>query len=70
MIRIVVCVCDAGMAANVGGDVQRRYPTFDIECPEMEALLAKYGQDASGYVQAHIVGGSLLSPPAPEGGKK
>lgn len=39
MIRIIVRIDDAGMAANVGGSVQTRYKTFDVDLPELEAFL-------------------------------
>jgi hypothetical protein len=61
MIRIVVCIADAGMAANVGGPVQTRFRTFDILCPELESLLRMGDAGATGYVQAHVSGVELLA---------
>lgn len=39
MIRLVVTICDAAMAVNVGGNVMTTYKTFDIEHAELEKLL-------------------------------
>lgn len=38
MIRLVVRIDDAAMAAHVGGSPQTTYRTFDIEHAEIEAL--------------------------------
>lgn len=57
MIRIVVQVTDAGMAANIGGPVQTWIKTFDIEMPELERFML----DRSGkYQERSIVGVEVL----------
>ena len=59
MIRILVRVDDAGMAANVGGSVETKHKTFDVELPEFE----KYLRESSGtYSHANVVGVELLQP--------
>ena len=54
MIRIVVQVADAGMAAHVGGPVQTWCKTFDVEAPELEAFLGKDPNNT--YREKHVVG--------------
>lgn len=39
MLRLIVQIVDIGDAANVGGPVQTRYRTFDVDLPEVEAEL-------------------------------
>lgn len=39
MIRILCVECDIGTAANIGGAVETKGKSFDIECPELEAWL-------------------------------
>ncbi|MGE5523423.1 MAG: hypothetical protein ACM3SS_06900 [Rhodospirillaceae bacterium] len=56
MIRLVVRTCDAGMAANVGGEVCVEYKTFDVDVPELEAFLREVGT----YSFKNIVGAELL----------
>ena len=42
MLRVVVETCDAGMAAHVGGSVEKQVRTFDIDVPELDAFLREY----------------------------
>lgn len=60
MIRIVVTTADAGMAANVGGPVQVRMRTFDIEHAELEAVLEEGSLGVAGYFQAHVAGVEVI----------
>ena len=60
MIRIVVHVSDAGMAAHVGGPVQTWIKSFEVDAPDLEAFMSS--QD-NPYREKHIVGVEL---PAPE----
>lgn len=39
MLRLIVQIVDTGDACNVGGPVQTRYRTFDVDLPEVEAEL-------------------------------
>ncbi len=39
MIRIVIQETDFGNAANIGGPVETRIKTFDVELPEVEKHL-------------------------------
>lgn len=57
MIRIVVQIADAAMAANVGGPVQTWCKTFDVEAPELEAVLR---DQSSKYREAHVIGVEVL----------
>jgi hypothetical protein len=59
--RLVFGVFDAGMAANVGGDVHRSVQTFEIDIPEEAAALLKGGV----YRHANVIGLELI-PPAEE----
>ena len=38
MLRIIVETCNAGMAANVGGSVERSLRTFDIDWQKSGAI--------------------------------
>lgn len=58
MIRIVVQVTDAGMAAHIGGPVQTWCKTFDVEVPELEAFLAKDPNNT--YREKSVVGIEVL----------
>lgn len=58
MVRICVCVSNAGMAANVGGPVQVRMRTFDIENAELEVLLTE--GSCGGYVETHVIGAEVI----------
>jgi len=53
VIRIVCCEADVGVAANLGGSVQFRYKTFDVELPQVEDWLR--GQGAR-YVERTVSG--------------
>jgi hypothetical protein len=57
MIRLCVSVASAGMAANVGGPVQVRMRTFDIDLPELEELLS---HPSDSYTEAHVCGAEVL----------
>ena len=58
MIRIVVTVACAGMAANVGGPVEIKMRTFDIDNPELETLLRIGERDS--YSTAHVSGAEVI----------
>ena len=58
MIRILVRVDDAGMAANVGGSVETKYKTFDVDLPELEKYLR---EDRGIYSHANVIGFELLA---------
>ncbi len=57
MIRIVVQVADAAMAANVGGPVQTWCKTFDVDVPDLEYFLSAAD---SPYREKHVVGVEVL----------
>lgn len=61
MIRIIVRESDAGMAANVGGDVHTKYRTVDIVCEELEALL----RARDNYISRTVIGAELVAPKEP-----
>ena len=56
MIREVVQTSDAVMAANVGGPVQNRLRTFDVDLPELEAFLR---EDLGVYADRQVIGVEL-----------
>ncbi len=59
MLRIIMVEADASMAANVGGPVQVKYRTFEVELPELENLL----RDKSNvYLQRSVCGVELIEP--------
>ena len=58
MVRILVRTCDAGMAANVGGEVDVQYKTFDCYLPELEAFVQE--AIAWTYTSRSIIGAEIL----------
>jgi hypothetical protein len=60
VIRIIVRTDDAAMAANVGGNVQTDYRTFDVDAPAVEAFLAEVKGKNLLYVGVEV----LLTTPA------
>lgn len=64
MVRIIVQVTDAGMAANVGGPVHMSFKFIDIENAELEAVLA----EKLTYSVSRVIGAEVItSPSAPSG---
>ncbi len=59
MIRLIVRIDDASMAAHVGGSPQTTYRTFDIEHAEIESLLRKSGQKPNSFVMNTLVGAEI-----------
>lgn len=57
MIRLIIRTDDAGMAANVGGSVYTKLTTFDVELPEVEALLIA---DGGSYRHVQLIGCEVL----------
>jgi len=60
MIRLIVRVDDASMAAHVGGSPQTTYRTFDVEHPEIESLLRESGQKPNSFVMNTLVGAEII----------
>lgn len=58
MIRIIIRTDDAGMAANIGGNVDTKYRTFDISAPEIEAFMR---EKLDSYSHRHFVGVELVA---------
>ena len=58
MLRLIVRIDDAAMAAHVGGSPQTTYRTFDIDHPEIEALLRGSGTNEFSY--RTLVGAELI----------
>ena len=61
MIRLVVRIDDAAMAAHVGGSPQTTYRTFDIEHAEIEALLRGGSNDRNDFSYRTLVGAEIIS---------
>jgi len=57
-IRIIVRDCDEGAARHVGGPVQTRIKSFDVELPELEQFLRAEGQPD--YISRQVMGVELL----------
>lgn len=60
MIRLIVQIDNGGMAAHVGGAVLTTFQTFDIEHPEIEAILRATGTNESAHCHAQIIGAEVL----------
>lgn len=61
MIRLIVRIDDAAMAAHVGGSPQTTYRTFDIEHPEIEALLRGGGSNSQNdFSYRTLVGAEIV----------
>ncbi len=59
MIRLIVRLDDASMAANVGGGVHTTFRTFNIELPELEGILLASGQKPHEFGYATLVGAEV-----------
>lgn len=68
MIRLIVRIDDAEMAANVGGSPQTTYRTFDIEHNEIEKLLTVGGSNSSHEFSYRTIVGAEILPVAPSTG--
>jgi hypothetical protein len=60
MIRLIVRLDDAAMAAHVGGGPQTTFRTFDIDHPEIEKLLRASGKKPNEFSYAILVGAELI----------
>lgn len=60
MIRLIVRVDDAAMAANVGGQVHSTYRTFDVDLPEVEEFLRAASRPNFDY--RTITGAEIVEP--------
>lgn len=58
MIRLIVRVDDASMAAHVGGSLHTTYRTFDIEHTEIEALLTGGGSNSQNEFSYRTLAGA------------
>jgi len=67
MIRLIVRIDDATMAANVGGAVHTTYRTFEIEHPQIERLLRASGEKPKSFTYATLSGAAIDDVPASEG---
>lgn len=65
MIRLIVRTDDAGMAAHVGGPVITSYKTFDVNLPEIEALLRGGGSSNNDFSYRVLVGAEVITPELP-----
>lgn len=63
MIRVIIEIADAGMAANVGGPVHTRHLTIDVDAPEVEKAL----QSTGAYDERRVIGVEVLPAPAQTG---
>lgn len=59
MIRLIVRIDDATMAANVGGSVHTTYRTFEIDHPEIESMLRASGEKPNRFVYATLSGAAI-----------
>ena len=57
MVRLIVRIDDAGMAANVGGSVLTLHRTIDVSLPELETILRS---SRSTYSHAQLVGCEIV----------
>lgn len=61
MLRLIVRIDDAAMAAHVGGYPQTTYRTFDISHPVIEALLRGGGSNSQNeFSYRTLVGAELI----------
>lgn len=61
MLRLIVQIVDIGDACNIGGPIQTRYRTFDVDLPEVEAELRT---DDYKWATRSLVGAELLQAPS------
>jgi len=60
MLRLIVRIDDAAMAAHVGGLPHTTFRTFDIEHAEIEALLRESGKKPAQFTYATVVGAEIV----------
>lgn len=61
MIRLIVRIDDASMAAHVGGSPLVTYRTFDIDHPQIEALFRSGGgNNQNEFSYRTLVGAELI----------
>lgn len=58
MLRIIVATTDAQRAAHVGGPVDVRHTTFDINAPEVEDFLAAFKNNQ--WIDRTLVGVEII----------
>ncbi len=64
MIRLIVRIDEASMAAHVGGAPQTTYRTFDIDHTELETLLLGGGSNSANEFSYRTLVGAEVSPAA------
>ena len=57
-LRFIVRECDLGAAMHVGGPVNTRHRTFDLDIHELEQHLRAEGQPE--YVRREVIGVELI----------
>lgn len=61
MIRLIIRIDDAGMAAHVGGAVLTTFQTFDVDLPDVEAALNGGGRSESAFCHVQLVGAEVVA---------
>ncbi|MGY3588061.1 hypothetical protein [Bradyrhizobium sp. USDA 4350] len=59
-LRIIVRTDNAVQAAHVGGAVDTRYRTFDVDLPEIEAFLRDGGISENSFLIRQVVGVEIV----------
>lgn len=65
-LRLIVRIDDANMAAHVGGPVITSYRTFDVDLPEVEALLRGGGSGDNGFSYRALCGAEVVTLALPD----
>lgn len=65
MIRLIIRIDDASMAAHCGGSPQTIYRTFDIDHPEIEELLTSGGSNSQNEFSYRTIVGAETLPASP-----
>lgn len=56
MIRIIVRTSDGAQAANIGGDVDTTFRTFEFSLPELEKFLNEPNKKKWSYCFRQVIG--------------
>jgi len=64
MLRLIFRETDIGAAANIGGPVNVKHETFDVDLPHVESWLRKY--EGNQWTTRELVGVAIVSAAEPQ----
>lgn len=62
MLRVIICQTDTAAAINVGGPVDVRHKTIDIDAPELESYLRQEELPSTHkYTHREVIGVEVIT---------